>query len=115
MKDVFDVPIFYECFELYKAIHNSRNSLNKMDRFSIWQRCENTSLDLIENISLASASKDKNPYLIQASTNLNLLRVFIRLCKETKSIDNKKYLSLQTRIERIGKMLGGWLKSLQKQ
>lgn len=34
---------------------------------------------------------------------------------ETKSIDDKKYISLSEHLNEIGKMLGGWIGQLQKQ
>ena len=34
--------------------------------------------------------------------------------KDIKSIDNKKYLALQTTIDEIGRMLGGWIKSVKE-
>jgi len=52
--------------------------------------------------------------LEQTSLKLNLLRVFLRLCKEVKAIDNKKYVLLQEKIDEIGRMLGGWIKSTKE-
>lgn len=49
----------------------------------------------------------------EASLNIDLLKILIRLCKEVKVLDDKKYLKLQKKLQEIGKMLGGWLKSLR--
>ena len=56
---------------------------------------------------------DKLPVLISASHNLNLLRILIRLAKDTKIIDFKRYESLQNNIDEIGRMLGGWIKQVK--
>jgi len=40
-----------------------------------------------------------------------MLRVFIRLLKDVKTIDNKKYVTLENIVDEIGRMLGGWIKS----
>jgi hypothetical protein len=42
-----------------------------------------------------------------------MLRVFLRLAHDTKTIDQKKYIALQAITDEIGRMLGGWLKSLR--
>lgn len=47
------------------------------------------------------------------SIDLNLFRVFIRLMKDTKAIDNKKYTVVQGKVDEIGRMLGGWIRSLK--
>ena len=109
----FDIPIFKKVYDLYKTVHHIRATVPKQDRHTLWQRCENTSLDIVEGILRASSMSrgDKVPVLDQVSTKLNLLRVFIRLSHDTKSIDAKKCTSLQETIDEIGRMLGGWIKS----
>ena len=42
---------------------------------------------------------------------IDVLRVLIRLAKEIKALDNKKYLISQECLDEIGRMLGGWIKS----
>ena len=111
--DNFDIPIFKKAYDLYKTLHEYRSLIPKKDRFTIFERCEATLLDIIENILLASSQnpKDKLPTLNHINLKLNLLRVFIRLIKDVKAIDNEKYVNLQSMIDEIGKMLGGWIRS----
>lgn len=111
----YNLPIFKKVYDLYKAIHSLRNTLPKQDRHTVWQRTEQSNLHLIETIfRAASRTKDeKIPLLDEASVQLNLLRLHIRLAYDTKGINNGKYVTLQERIDEIGRMLGGWLKSLR--
>jgi len=51
--------------------------------------------------------------VLLVSSSVDMLRVFIRLASDTKIIDKKLYLSLQEQIDEIGRMLGGWLKTLK--
>ena len=114
--DEFNIPIFKKTCDLYKTFYGYRNTVSKQDRYTLWQRCENLILDILENILWASqlSKVDKLPILEKASIKLNLLRVFLRLCKEVKAIDNKKYVLLQETIDEIGRMLGGWIKSTKE-
>lgn len=108
-----DIPIFKKLYELYKLIHLYRASVPKADRYTLWKRAEDTCIELLELVITAGQlnQQQKAAYLTKASTKLNLLRIFIRLAKDTKAIDPKKYLALQTLMDEIGRMLGGWLKS----
>ena len=54
---------------------------------------------------------EKVPTLEKASVKLNFLRIFVRLMKDTKAIDNNKYVALEVEVDEIGRMLGGWIKS----
>ncbi len=114
--DDFDIPIFRKSYDLYKAFYSYRTLIPKQDRYTIWQRSEDLTLDIIEYILLAShaAKGDKLPMLEKTSAKLNLLRVFLRLMKEVKALDNKKYTSIQEIIDEIGRMLGGWIRSTKE-
>lgn len=108
-----DIPIFKKLYELYKLIHLYRNTVPKADRYTLWKRTDDTCIELLELVITAGGQprQQKEAYLVKASTKLNLLRIFVRLSKDTKVIDHKKYLALQTLMDEIGRMLGGWLKS----
>ncbi len=113
--DNFNIPIFNKSYELYKLFHGFRNNIPKQDRFTIWQRCENIVLDVVEHSFRASFApkSEKLPILEQISLKLNYLRIFMRLIKDVRAIDIKKYAQLEASINEIGKMLGGWIKSLK--
>lgn len=85
----------------------------KKDRFTIGQKIESTILDLIEDIITASQlnKQEKLPVLKRASVKLDLLKIFIRMSKDLKILDNKKYLLLESQILEIGRMLGGWIRA----
>lgn len=97
-------------------MHRIRASVPKQDRYTLWQRCEDTSLGIIEGILQATSMSrsEKVPILNKVSVNLNLLRVFMRLSHDTKSIDTKKYTALQETVDEIGRMLGGWIRSTKE-
>ena len=108
-----DIPILKRTHDLYRTFHNYRKLIPKSDRFTIYERAENNILDILERFYEASYSKgqDKSTGLEKASVKLNTLRFFIRIMKESKSLDNKKYTLLQEIIDEIGRMLGGWIRS----
>lgn len=115
MNTELDIPIFKKTYDVYRLFYGYRADVSKQDRYTVWQRCENSILDVLEAILLASQSNraTKLPILESASVKLNLLRVLVRLTKDVKAIDNKKYLELETRVDEIGRMLGGWIRSVR--
>ncbi len=117
MNDI-DVPILKKSYELYQIFHDYRKLVLKSDRFTIFERSEDIIIDVIELFLEAGYSKstsvNKAAILEKASVKLNILRFLIRLMKDTKSLDNKKYIILQEMIDEIGRMLGGWIRSSNK-
>lgn len=108
-----DIPIFKKTYDLYKDFYALRNGVPRQDKFAIWLRCENLILEVLESIVVASqlSKLEKLPILQKGSIKLNFLRVLIRLCKDTKILDDKKYIFLQQNIDKIGLQFGGWIKS----
>jgi len=109
----FDIPIFKKICDMYKNFYSFRNSVPKQDRYTLWQKCESILLEILESILLASQmpKKEKLPVLEKTSLQLNSFRIFVRLAKEVKAIDNKKYVLLQENTDEVGRMLGGWIRS----
>ena len=108
-----DIPILKKSFELYKTFHEYRKLVPKADRHTIYERSEYLILDVVECFSEAEYAQKaaKADCLERASVKLNTLRFLVRLMKETKALDLKKYALLQEMIDEIGRMLGGWLRS----
>jgi len=108
-----DIPIFKKAYELTKMLYDLRTTVPKQDRYSVWLRCENLMLEVLEGIVIASHMRkaEKLEPLQQASLKLNVLRVFLRLAKDMKAIDLKKYTRIQELVDEVGRMLGGWIKS----
>lgn len=63
--------------------------------------------------------KEKEPFVRFAIKKLDTLKVFLMMLWETKSLDNKKYISLSEKLDEVGRNLGGWrgklLKDLEKE
>ncbi|MBU4274515.1 diversity-generating retroelement protein Avd [Patescibacteria group bacterium] len=109
------MPILHRVYELYKLFYQYEQHLPQKDRYCIGQKCEKIILDILELIigTIQSPKNRKLELLNEASIKLNILRIIIRLSKDIKALDFKKYITLQENINEIGRMLGGWIKSLK--
>jgi hypothetical protein len=90
--------------------------LPKEHRFTLGQKTDRIFMELIESVVTASflKPKEKIPYVKLAIRKSDVLKIFLNILWETKSLDNKKYISLSEKLHEIGTNLGGWLGSLQK-
>ncbi len=111
-----DIPVLVKSYDLYKQFHEYRKVVPKQDRFTIYERAENIILSEIELLLEASyGDKARKIVLLEkASVKLNALRFLVRLMKDTKTFDLKKYMTLQEMIDEIGRMTGGWIRSMNK-
>jgi hypothetical protein len=113
-RQVLDIPICHKMYELYKLLHSYQSDIPKLERYTLWQKCENTSLDLLEALIATShrRGEERLNILYKISSKLDFLKILIRLAKETRTIDSKQYLAIQEIIQEIGKMVGGWMKAI---
>jgi hypothetical protein len=96
-------------------MHGYQRSIPKLERFTLWQKCENSALTVLEGLLQVGyvPPERRADLLTKISAHVDMLRVFLRLAHDTKTIDQKKYIALQATTDEIGRMLGGWLKSLR--
>lgn len=59
--------------------------------------------------------EQKLPYLKRAAIKLDLLKFFLQVSWELKVLNNKNYIILSEKLDEIGKMLGGWIRGIQKE
>lgn len=76
---------------------------------------ENSILAFMETLIMAkNAPKTlKAGYLIKASSQLEVATLKLRLLLELALVNETKIFQTQAQLAETGKMLGGWLKSIQ--
>ncbi|OVE79197.1 hypothetical protein BVY00_01055 [bacterium G20] len=109
------LPIIEACYRLYKQFYALQAKMAKERRYSIGVSTEATILNLIEQLCLAQTAPKlhKRAYLQRASAQLDILRLKLRLCLELKVANETRLFQYQAICSDIGRMLGGWLKSIQ--
>lgn len=108
--------IFHKIKDLYLLWHEYYRILPKEHRFTLGQKTDKIFMELIESVVVASFLKteEKIPYVRLAIRKSDVLKIFLNILWETKSLDDKKYIALSEKLNEVGKNLGGWLGSLQK-
>ncbi len=109
------LPIINRSYEVYRDIVQINDRLLKRWRYSLGLSLENTILELMEHLIMAKNAPRplKSGYLIKADALLEIVHLKLRLFMELKLANETKIFQLQSRIEEIGRMLGGWMKSVQ--
>jgi len=107
-------PIIKNTADFYQDFYQCLKTFPKRDQYMLGKRCEERILDFMELIlfGVGAAKEKKLLVLEKASVKLDALKFLLRMARELKVLDNKKYLLLQEKMQIIGKMLGGWIKSL---
>ena len=110
MPNTEGIAIFKKIYDLVLLAYQYVRLFPRSEKFVLGERIEHASIDLLEGIIIANQKKEKQASLVEASVKLDILRIFIRLSKDLRLLDLKKYETLSGHIVEIGRMLGGWIK-----
>lgn len=100
---------------IYKLWHEYFVRLDKSHKYTIGLDIDNLFRETIKQIvSACYKHREQKIYrLEQASDMFDILKFMLQIAWEIKLLDNKKYIALSKPLEEIGRMLGGWLASMQ--
>jgi hypothetical protein len=102
--------------ESYKIWHTYLVNISRVDRYTIGIKIDDIFLSLLELIFRATFACDKFEKLSlvsQAISRADLLKFFLQIGWEHKVLDHTIYSNLILKLDEVGRMLGGWKKSLQ--
>ena len=87
-----------------------------MERYTLWSRVEGVSLQMLEGFVRVGylPLEQRAQSLSNLAAEVDMLRIFIRLTVDLKVLPLKKAVPIQERIDEIGRMLGGWIKSMRQ-
>lgn len=101
--------------EAYRVWHRSIAHLTRIDRYTIGTKIDDSFLSLLELIFRGCFAYDKFEKLSLVSRAIatsDLLKFFLQIGWEHKTLDHKTYGALILLLDEVGRMLGGWRKSL---
>ena len=107
--------ILVQTYELLKYLIGVLKHFPREQKFLIGDRVQGLVSDILELFIEAfySSGKAKKEKLVQANILLEKLRYYIRLAYELGYYNSKRYGQIMDKIQHIGRMNGGWIKSLK--
>jgi len=84
----------------------------KFEKFVLCTQIKNLVIDIERKIIRANKSRKKKQKLYDIDVMLEELKLLIRFAHERKYLSHKKYENAAKKVSELGRLLGGWLKSL---
>ncbi|MBI9031968.1 diversity-generating retroelement protein Avd [bacterium] len=113
MNNTKELPIIQMTYDIIKWLIPNIDKLPRTQKFVLGDRIEIAFLDFLKYISLASKTKDKYEILTIADAKLMEIKLLCRLIVDLKYISIKQFEYLSKQLSEMGKMLGGWIKSIE--
>ena len=100
-------------------IYYSKNLLNKYpksERFDLCSDIKNSLYYVLEEVMYAIKEKEERlKHLRNADVKLYLLKALIRISSNYKYINVNNFMTWDSKVDEIGKMIGSWIKKCQNE
>ena len=109
------MPIVHKITKFYKDLYILGGKISKRDKFGIYLKVENISVDLITiAIDAALNQRDsKKPLLHKLRIKIETLKQLIRAMNELRIVEDRSYIILETQLQEISRMAAGWIKYIE--
>ncbi|MEW5718073.1 MAG: diversity-generating retroelement protein Avd [Chloroflexota bacterium] len=108
-------PLFVKTYDLLQWLIPQTTKFPREHRFVMARRVQESAFgfyDLIVRAGLAAARDEKEELLREADVALHRLRLNVRLSKDLALLKDASYAHAAQHLTEIGRLLGGWRKSL---
>ncbi len=107
-------PIYSRTYDLLLWLLPQATKFPRAHRFGLGERVARRALDFQETILSAGLAPpaERRTWLNQADAQLAQLKQHLRLCKDLELISLGQYEHAARMLVEIGRLLGGWKKSL---
>ena len=108
--------IIQKVYDLLKTTIPFLNTLPRSQKFTLGDKIQTHLSELLELLIRAyyAPPVQKREKLNQVNITLEILRHYFRLCFDLNYIPFKKYEGFAQQLNEIGRMVGGWIKSLER-
>lgn len=108
-------PIFSRTYDLLRWLLPQAIKFPREYRFTLAERVQRRALDFQETLITAGLQRGsaRTASLRHADTQLAQLRQTLRLCHDLDLLTLRQYEHVAERLAEIGRLLGGWRKTLE--
>jgi len=110
-----NLPVYKVSYDLLLLIYRFSVNMERTYRFTLGERLQDKTSDMLQYISIANSVYDKTKYIQQARMFLMDIRLATRIAHDLRQITSKQYLEVSDKIENISKQLTAWGKVVNNQ
>ena len=106
-----ELIIYQKTYDLMLYLFPIVDRFPKHEKFVLCTQIKNCVLDITRKIIRANKHLNKRPFLYDIDIAIEELRLLIRFSHERRYLSGKSYAETSKRLNEIGRLLGGWIKS----
>ena len=104
------LPVYKATYDLLLTIFQVCQNMERDYKFTIGESLKKEKIELIVNVYRANSRHDKEAIIGTARENAEVIRLLLRLLKDLKQIELKRFVDMNIQLESISKQLVAWQK-----
>lgn len=108
-----EIPLFTAAYDLNHSVLDRVARFPRGIRPLLGDRMVRRALDLVEIVVQLRYQRDRHALFSRGNLVLEQLRILVRISYEKRWISSGQYAGLAERIDGVGRMLGGWRRSVE--
>ncbi len=109
-----ELLLYQKSYDFLVWMFNKTDGFPKSKRFSIGQRIENLLLDYMVLVYQFQYSKKGEKSVFALSAKFDEIKMMVKICYDTKLLGHGSFAYAVERCDEIGAMIGGLIKSSDK-
>lgn len=105
-------PIFSKSYDLLLWLLVHTEKFPKSERFRLARRLDDSMFEFYHLLLTSTRARQARVSLEEADLQLDKVRLYVRLCHARGYFDGRQYEFSVNSMMEIGRLLGGWIKSL---
>lgn len=114
MSSLENLKLFQKSYDYLEWVYPVLKNFPKSERHTLVQKIQNTLLDFMAAVVEArkAPSDEKSVQALEdADILLEQVKIYMRLSKDLEFISMGQYKESSEKLDEIGRLLGGWIKS----
>lgn len=109
-----NLPVYKTSYDLLLEVFEVVKTFGKQYKYTIWDKIKSEIIDLITSIYRANSSfEERLKNIKKAREQVEVLKLYIRLCKDLRILWINKFADLSINLESLSKQLFSWEKSIK--
>ncbi len=109
-----DLPVYKAAYDLLLQLFALTHNLGREYKYTLGEKLKDEVTNLLTDIYKANRVWEKPDIIEQAREKLEVIRLYIRILRDTHQIGQKKQIFINEKIEIVSRQLAGWHKSVKK-
>jgi hypothetical protein len=109
-----DLPVYKAAYDLLLQLFALTHNLSREYKYTLGEKLKNEITDLLTDIYRANRVWEKPAIIEQAREKLEVIRLYIRILRDTNQIGQRKQIFINEKVEIVSRQLAGWHKSVNK-